>query len=61
MTKRRNSKKSRGRPLGQKTRFPGIKAFAEQLGVTPLHVHMVLTGQRDSDRVMRAWLSRHAS
>jgi hypothetical protein len=55
MTMTRNSKKKAGRPKGRKTLFPGIKAFAAGLGVTPLHVHQVLTGKRQSGRVTRAW------
>lgn len=61
MTQTRNSKKKAGRPQGQKTRFPGIKAFAHTMGVTPLHVHQVLMGKRQSGRITLAWNSRHAS
>jgi len=55
-----NSKKRAGRPKGRKTMFPGIQAFAAELGVTPLHVHQVLTGKRESRRVLLAWHSRKA-
>lgn len=53
-----NLKKKVGRPKGVATRFPGIKAFSAELGVTPLHVYMVLTGQRKSRRVTLAWNGR---
>lgn len=55
MIKTRNSKKKPGRPKGSAVRFPGIKAFAAAQGITPLHVYMVLTGQRQSKRVTAAW------
>lgn len=55
MTMTRNSKKKAGRPKGSAVRFPGIKAFAAEQGVTPLHVYMVLTGRRHSRRVTEAW------
>lgn len=54
-----NSKKKAGRPKGSLVRFQGIKAFAAEMRVTPLHVHMVLTGQRTSGRLTRAWHERN--
>lgn len=59
MSMTRNSKKKAGRPKGSAVRFPGIKAFAAEQGVTPLHVYMVLTGRRHSKRVTTAWNERN--
>ncbi len=59
MTMTRNSKKKAGRPKGSLVRFPGIKSFATEQGVTPLHVYMVLTGKRQSGRITRAWHERN--
>ena len=49
---------TRGRPAGSKTRFPGLHAFASDMGVSALHAHMVLAGHRESRRLTEAWKRR---
>ena len=44
--------------MGSPTRFKGLHRFARDMGVTPLHAHMVLAGKRESFRLMNAWEKR---
>lgn len=44
-----------GRPFGSVTRFPGSCVFAEEHGVSPGHVYRVLTGERQSIRLTKAY------
>ena len=37
------------------TRVPYVRAAAEKIGVTPGHLHHVVTGQRQSPRVLAAY------
>ena len=53
-----HNKKKIGRRAGVKTRFHGLCAFAESFGVTPQHAHMVLSGKRESRRLLEAWKQR---
>jgi hypothetical protein len=58
LTSKRVCKKGRGRRAGVQTRFDGLCAFAESFGVTPQHAHMVLSGKRESRRLLEAWKQR---
>lgn len=46
--------------MGSQTRFRGLLAFAREMGVTPVHAHLVLAGRRDSLRLTQAWERRGA-
>jgi hypothetical protein len=48
-----NSK--RGRPKGSKTRYAGIAADADALGVTPNHLWKVATLRRESPGLLRRY------
>ncbi|MDR1305080.1 MAG: hypothetical protein LBK76_07655 [Verrucomicrobiales bacterium] len=39
----------------KKPRFPGICEFAKRAGVHRLHAYRVLTGERQSLRLVRLW------
>jgi hypothetical protein len=54
MSKTVKRKKS-GRPMGSPTQFKGLHQFARQMGVTPVHAHLVLAGKRESRRLTEAW------
>ncbi len=41
-------------------RFRGICAFARERGVDRVHVYRVLTGQRESRRLLAAWAEFNA-
>ena len=55
MTQVRNRKKRVGRPVGSKTRYPGINIFCAELGISHQFVRSVLDGSGSSDRVVSAW------
>lgn len=58
MRKNVNSRKRAGRPAGSLTRFKGLHRFALEMGVTPVHAHLVLAGKRESRRLIAAWRMR---
>jgi hypothetical protein len=58
MRKNVNSRKKSGRPAGSVTRFKGLHQFAREMGVTPVHAHLVLAGKRESRRLINAWRHR---
>lgn len=41
---------------GRKVRFPGIVAAAEALGVTRVHLYLVLSGKRESASLRARYL-----
>ena len=49
------SKRNVRNPGNRGTRFPGICAAASALGVNRIHLYLVLSGQRESRRLMARW------
>ena len=39
-------------------RIKGVNAFAEEMGVSPAHISLVLRGKRKSKRILDAALAR---
>ena len=50
-SRKQSSKTTPQRARGE-TRFPGIKRHAEALGISRPHLFMVLTGKRESARLI---------
>lgn len=62
-SKKKGTPKSsaRAKTSGRRVRFPGLMTAARELGVERSHLYRVLSGQRESRRLMRqyrAWQSR---
>ncbi|MBC8009952.1 MAG: hypothetical protein H7067_07635 [Burkholderiales bacterium] len=49
------------KPRSGQARFPGIASQARDLGVSRTHLYLVLTKQRQSARLMAAWLKLNKS
>jgi len=47
--------KDKPKGISGRPRFPGICEAAEALGVDRSHLYRVLTGERESRRLTRAW------
>ena len=48
-------RETKGKRIKNRVRFPGIVEHAAKLGVTRIHLWMVLTGDRESKRLLRRY------
>lgn len=53
-TETKGERKGKRPPLAE-ARVPGVRAAARALGVTPAHLWLTVTGQRESKRLMRRY------
>lgn len=56
MSKNPHNQKRQAKPRSGQARFPDIVAQARDLGVSRTHLYLVLTGARQSRRLMAAYL-----